>query len=169
MIHTEFLNIWFVIEHLLLTKAWFTPLEEWHPMTASCIMWNTKKSPFLRSPLRLKNSQQQPSICREIIAPKLTKQQFIFRRKEVNQNPYIYIYIQVQVSCDIPWVFFPRKEKKKRKAGSMYFFETKIMLLTSRTFWSSWPGHVVAYFFRKSSDFWYETVLSCGKKVVISK
>ena len=78
---------------------------------------------------------------------------------------HIYIYIQVQVSRDIPWSFFPEKKNNmKRKAGSMYFFETKIMLLTSRTFWSSWRGHVVAYFFANRLTFHMKLSWVVGRK-----
>ena len=118
------LNIWFVIEHLLLTKAWFTPLEEWHPMTASRIMWSTNKSPFLRSPLRLKHGQQKPSIC----CPKADKTAIhLPKKKSESKSIYMYIYIyKSKFPVTSHGVFFPEKKNNmKRKAGSMYFFLNK--------------------------------------------
>ena len=140
-----FLNIWFVIEHLqmLVTKAWFTTLEKWHPMTASRIMWSTKKSPFLRSPFRLKNSQQKPWICREIIAPEPIKTQ-------VHTSPSFLWHLME---------FFSQIKTTWNATVARY------------TFWSSW-GHVFHVFvvlFRKSSDFSWNCLKIREKKVFMPK
>ena len=162
---------------ILLIKAWSTELEKWHLVTASPITSSKKRGPFrslsdcpesfLRSPFRLKNGQQKPPMCREIIAPEFTKQRFIFR-KIVNQNPSIY-KSKFPAKYLMELCFPGKKNNMKRRWLGTCFLLKKNRVFDEPLYLKLLTRSWFVFFSRKSSDVSYETVFSCGKKMLMSK